>query len=268
MPTDLLHGTDAFHTTRTTPHRSSPYDTSRANVPDPQRHASTTNDCLPPFDLQAALLDIAHCLPDFGYEDPSPADTSHLIWRALGLLPGPRALAAPNLGTTPNCQLPATGGQYRGDYRIGLWNAQALFACDPCRHARKAKYVNTLMAKLDILLITEAHGTETANSTWRPPLGCSAWWSDGHTSGTEGVGIIVRNSFLANFSAPPKWNHIHRGRAARLQLKGSKGNMDIIVAYFHSGNRRFREENNQEEDTLHDGPNMRKTLRQHIARHI
>ena len=82
------------------------------------------------------------------------------------------------------------------DLSVVHWNAQALFASDPARHQVKAKYVNKLMGKADVCMLTETHGTNAGNGTWRTPAGTTAWWSAGASPGHAGVGIVVKDSFL------------------------------------------------------------------------
>ena len=84
------------------------------------------------------------------------------------------------------------------------WNAQALFCTDPVRRDLKCRYVHRLADKADIVLLQEVHGTEVSNSTWRPPPGTQAFWSQGPTPGHAGVGIIVRDTLLRQFSGPPQ----------------------------------------------------------------
>ncbi|CAK0839971.1 unnamed protein product [Prorocentrum cordatum] len=129
-------------------------------------------------------------------------------------------------------------GQYMGDLSVTSWNAQALFATDMFRFEAKSSYVNKMMLKSDICLITESHGSETSNSTWRAPLGSTAWWSEGASHGQAGVGVIIRDSFLQQFTERPRWVHIWKGRAAKLCLRGPLGALDIVVVYGHAGSHR------------------------------
>ncbi|CAK0812881.1 unnamed protein product, partial [Prorocentrum cordatum] len=161
-----------------------------------------------------------------------------------------------------------------GDVTVTTWNAQALFASNPQRHAVKASYVHHLMVKTDVLLVTESHGTEAGNDAWRPPSGCSAWWSQGPTAGHSGVGFVIEDEFLRNFDQPPRLHHIWRGRAAKLCLRGASGTLDLIVDYFPSGSQanppdtdlagipaRFRA-------GLNNFPAMRAYMRQLLANNV
>ena len=47
---------------------------------------------------------------------------------------------------------------------------------------------------------------------------------------------MVNDSFLAQFQPNPPCEVIWPGRAARLHLHGSSGAIDLLVAYFHTGN--------------------------------
>ena len=158
------------------------------------------------------------------------------IRRALGLLPPsdilPLALSTPAASTaSPSRRL----GQYRGDVSVACWNAQAFFAVDPTRHAAKQRHLLSLLTRAEAVLISEAHGTYGGNRLWRPPLGCSAWWSPGATAGHAGVGIIVKDSLLKKFDANPVWSTIWLGRAAKLSLQGPEGALDLVVTDFQTG---------------------------------
>ena len=156
--------------------------------------------------------------------------------RALGaapLAPVPRGrltTPAPS-AASPDRRL----GQFRGDLRIGTWNAQALFAVDPTRRSQKMQYLQQLMKQVDVLLITEAHGTAGDHALWHAPGGCSGWWSPGPSTGHAGVGVVIRKSFLENFDPNPVKAVIWQGRALKLSLRGSLGALDVVVAYFHTG---------------------------------
>ncbi|CAK0817329.1 unnamed protein product [Prorocentrum cordatum] len=126
-------------------------------------------------------------------------------------------------------------GQFQGGFSMTFWNAQALFASDVYRFSAKSAHVHKLLQKSDICLITEAHGSETRNSTWRAPLGTTAWWSEGASAGRAGVGVVVRDSFLKQFSEQPLRVHMWRGRAAKLCLRGPMGAFDIMVVHGHAG---------------------------------
>jgi hypothetical protein len=157
------------------------------------------------------------------------------LLRALGVLPRSHTLPA---GKFIDALPPVSGsrlGQFSGEFTATTWNAQALFCSDPAKFLSKVCYLNRLLDRSDMILISESHGTAGGNNAWRPPLGCSAWWSPGPSSNSAGVGIIIKNSFLGLFSAAPQWTIIWPGRAAMLSLRGSQGSMDIIVTYFHTG---------------------------------
>ena len=133
--------------------------------------------------------------------------------------------------TSPDRRL----GQYRGDVTVGTWNAQALFAACDHRRGQKMLYVQQLMRKLDVLLVTEAHGTAGDYALGHHFPGCTGWWSSGPTTGHAGVGVIVRNAFLEQFDASPVCSDVWKGRAAKLSLRGKAGALDVVVANFHTG---------------------------------
>ena len=126
-------------------------------------------------------------------------------------------------------------GQFRGDLSVITWNAQAFFAADPLKHAAKEKYLLSLLGRADVVIITEAHGTQSGNRAWRPPHGCKAWWSAGPTTGHAGVGVVAKDVFLQKFDRTPTWSVIWPGRAARLSLSGPEGSVDILAVYSHTG---------------------------------
>ena len=197
------------------------------------------------------------------------------LHRALGLLPEDLALPRLRDLDPPAAPVrPLRDGQYTGDITITTWNAQALFASNPVRHGLKAAYVHRLMLKTDVLLVTETHGTETGNATWRPPPGCSAWWSQGPTAGHSGVGFVIKDEFLRNFEHPPRLHHIWRGRAAKLCLRGSQGALDLVVVYFPSGSRANPSESDlagiprRHRASLTNFPAMRGYMRQLLANNV
>ncbi len=159
------------------------------------------------------------------------------LLRALGQLPQtqvlPEALAVsptPAVGSTAGCQ-----GPFRGEFAATLWNAQAFFCVDEVKFNAKTAYAGSLLDRSDMLLLNEAHGTDGGNKAWRPPIGTTAWWSAGPTVGHAGIGIIVKDSFLRQFSGPHRWHIIWPGRAAILSFRGPHGSLDVVVAYFHTG---------------------------------
>ena len=96
-------------------------------------------------------------------------------------------------------------GQYQGAFRAVTWNAQALFCApsDATRFYEKIGFLRRLLNQADVVLITEAHGTDGGNKAWRPPIGSQSWWTTGPTAGRAGVGVVVRTDFLARFNHPP-----------------------------------------------------------------
>ena len=123
------------------------------------------------------------------------------LLRALGLierariLPPARSLPAPAMVS----QL-ARPGQYRGDLAVITWNAQAFFASEEHRRGPKLTHLKTLLTRSDAVLITEAHGTVGQHAAWSPPSGTAAWWSPGPSAARAGVGIVVKQTLLNNFT--------------------------------------------------------------------
>ena len=157
--------------------------------------------------------------------------------RALGELPRshrlPTAMRPPRAAGIADSR--GCSGPYRDEFTATLWNAQAFFCSDEVKFSAKSAYVRSLLDRSDMVLITEAHGTEGGNKAWKPPVDTTAWWSAGATTGHAGIGIIVQNTFLKKFSEPPRWHVIWSGRAAILSLRGAAGALDILVSYFHTG---------------------------------
>ena len=70
---------------------------------------------------------------------------------------------------------------------------------------------------------------------WDGPRDCRAWFSPG-TSRRAGVGLVVKESFLAQFDpAMTRWEEVVPGRAAVLRLKGPLGALDLYTLYFATG---------------------------------
>ena len=152
------------------------------------------------------------------------------------------------------------------------WNAQAFLASEPGRNEMKRSYLLSLLARSDVLLLTDACGTEGGHLIWRPPTGCSAWWSAGASTAHAGVGIVVQDRFMARFEEPPRWSVVWPGRAAVLSLRGPEGALDIIVAYFPTGS----DVNEADLCGAHVAdlaehpsfPELRAHLRSRLARHV
>ena len=125
---------------------------------------------------------------------------SRRLRRALGALPSTQILPpGRSIPAPPTASPHRRGGQYRGDFGMIAWNAQALFAGDGVRRQAKMRYLHSLVARADVILITEAHGTGGDHAAWRPPQGCRAWWTAGATTGHAGVGVVIKEVFLQRF---------------------------------------------------------------------
>ena len=127
-------------------------------------------------------------------------------------------------------------GPFTGDYSIGTWNAQALFARDFSRYQAKSRYAHRLAGRFNVMIWTETHGTADGNQAWREPTSCTSWWSPWTSPAAAGVGITVQNKFLEQFDAArTRWDIIIPGRAAVLRLRGTSGHLDIFAVYFPTG---------------------------------
>ena len=78
---------------------------------------------------------------------------------------------------------------------------------------------------------SETHGSDHVELCWEPPAGFTCFWAHG-TSRRAGVGLVVREAWLNQFSA----QEIIPGRAGRLSCRGPSGSIDIYSLYFHTGN--------------------------------
>ncbi|CAK0821587.1 unnamed protein product [Prorocentrum cordatum] len=79
-------------------------------------------------------------------------------------------------------------------------DAQALFACSDKRREVKMAHLSSLLARCDAVLVSEAHGTSGQHAAWGAPAGTAAWWSAGASAAHAGDGIVVKHSFLSNFT--------------------------------------------------------------------
>jgi len=158
------------------------------------------------------------------------------LMRACGILPSTVSLP-PSL-TPPlseaNRQLNRQG-QFSGSISYGSWNSQAFFCTNLEQHAEKFGYLCSLMSQHDAMALQEVHGTLGTHMAFRSPLGCTSFFSAGASYGTGGIGLVVRDSFLAKFDPHPTWKVLWKGRAACLRLSGPHGSLDLYTAYFHTG---------------------------------
>ena len=133
--------------------------------------------------------------------------------------------------------LPIVNMPFVGDYRGCFWNAQALFANDPGRqHAKRSYWMDTWLHH-DFGGVVETHGVDGIEDAIRLPRDCTAYWS--HCSSQEaGIGLMLKDKFLARVnpvSSERDWKHIIPGRVGMLSLRGAEGALDLIVAYFATG---------------------------------
>lgn len=131
---------------------------------------------------------------------------------------------------------PSYEGQFRGDYRGVAWNAQALFAAKASRYNAKAAKISQFLQHNHFALIEETHGLSGREDALDLNTPHQSFWAHGNAS-WGGVGIIVKESFLSRFHpvTQESWIVIEEDRAGRLRLKGSEGNLDIVVVYLETG---------------------------------
>ena len=133
---------------------------------------------------------------------------------------------------------PACDTPFHGDFKGCTWNAQALFAAKIPRQSLKMKKAIHLASNHSFVIFTETHSLEGRSKALRLPGHLKALWSHNSAS-AGGVGIILHRDFLHNFNpvdSDRDWLEIIPGTLAILQLRGPLGALDIICAYFPTGN--------------------------------
>ena len=125
---------------------------------------------------------------------------------------------------------------FNGDFRGATWNMRSLFTRKANLQDTKWPWVSRIMAQHDFLAIQETHGTAGFVHTAVLPRDTRSWWA--HASQQAGgIGIMVKKSFLSQFTAPTPqdWTILEEGRLARLRLKGPKGAIDLYIVYMATG---------------------------------
>ena len=126
-------------------------------------------------------------------------------------------------------------GPFVGDFTASTWNAQGFFTAKALQHNRKRAFVRRLLAKSDLVLLTETHVTKGSKAVFEEIPGTKSWWSPG-TAARGGVGVIASSAFLERFMLEePTWDEFQPGRLARLSLLGPDGRLDVVAAYFPTG---------------------------------
>ena len=121
------------------------------------------------------------------------------------------------------------GGEYTGV----AWNAQGFFAARAASHSAKKRYLQKLLARSDFVIFSETHGTVGSQAAFTDVGATTSFWVEG-TAARGGVGIIVRNEFLAKIEHH-QWERITEGRLAWLTLRGRQGTAHLYAAYFPTG---------------------------------
>ncbi len=83
---------------------------------------------------------------------------------------------------------------------MGSWNTQAFFAASADRQLFKRRELNEALTTLDVMMLSETHGSDQVDLSWVPPAGFTSFWSHG-TSRRAGIGIMARDTWLNQFSA-------------------------------------------------------------------
>ncbi|CAK0805666.1 unnamed protein product, partial [Prorocentrum cordatum] len=133
------------------------------------------------------------------------------------------------------CEPFPPNGAISRDISVALWSAQAFFAAAPGRQEMKCAHVHSLLNRAQVVMITEAHGNGGGSPGVAPPQGTAAWWPAGAATAHSGISLIVKETLLKCFDPDPMWNSYKPGRAAKLELRGPEGALDLVVAYFPTG---------------------------------
>ena len=144
--------------------------------------------------------------------------------------PGPSSMVPTQGRTTP----------FAGPLRGCTWNSQAFFARNPWQNGARSSHALSWLSQHDFLALQETHSDEGHARIWTHPVDVTACWSHADNQHTAGVGLLVKSSFLQQFSpaTDASWQTIVRGRAAALHLDGPLGSLDIYTIYLHSGQQR------------------------------
>ena len=132
----------------------------------------------------------------------------------------------------PACNVP-----FHGDFKGCTWNAQALFAANIYRQSPKMTKAIHLASNHNFVILTETHSLEGRSRARSLPSHLTALWSHNSAS-VGGVGIILHRDFLKLFNpvvSKRDWLEIIPGTLAILQLRGPLGSLDIVCAYFPTG---------------------------------
>jgi len=133
--------------------------------------------------------------------------------------------------------LPPANIPYTGDYKGCVWNGQALFAYKTRKHQAKRDLTWKLFRQHDFTGVLETHGSQGTVDAATMPDNCIPFWTHG-TTHQAGIGLLLKQEFLNKFNPvnPERdWNPIVPGRVGILSLQGSLGSLDIVVAYFATG---------------------------------
>jgi len=192
---------------------------------------------LPPLEFVAEELRPLHFTPSSVDDAPLRLFRSQRIQRALGCLPQSVSLP-PSLSSSParSAGQSQVAGQYREDFSATSWNSQGMFCKDLAKHRSKCEYICRLAGQHDVTMLEEIHGDDGTYEAWQRPRTHEAFFSHGPSYGVAGVGMLVKKEFLKKFSSH-RWVEIWRGRAAKLELRGAAGSLDLWVVYFHTGAR-------------------------------
>lgn len=157
-------------------------------------------------------------------------------------------------------------GPYSGDFNGAAWNSRGYFVSTVAGQARKRLQVTRILHTRDFVMLEEAHCTPGGILGHREIPGTRSWWSCG-TAARAGVGIILKEAFLQQFSlAEPDWLELEPGRLARLRLRGGAGVLDLFVAYFPTGTRKRLHGDSGEEDLHEADPALRQQRQQLVVR--
>ena len=116
----------------------------------------------------------------------------------------------------------------------------------------------------------EQFSSEGEALAWSRPLHTTAWWSHG-TAARAGIGLLVKNKFLAHFDQSlTQWIEVVPGRAAILRLKGPQGALDIHAVYFATGKSTILQTVTESDQSQSEHSNIRRqrqSMRCRMANH-
>ena len=119
---------------------------------------------------------------------------------------------------------------YSGEFGGMTWNARAFFSRQGIKMTKRFAKVRSMAAKVGFLALQETHSSpERAAAVQCEFPSHALFWS--HCSLQRGgLALGVSKEFICRFSAA-SWKEIEKGRAAKLELRGPQGSLDLCSLY-------------------------------------